>query len=359
MIRTAFLPLMLVASMSQAAQTVKIYNWSDYFAPDTLSNFKKDTGIAATYDTYDSNPVLDEKLKARGSGYDIVVPSSHFVARQVRRADLKKLDRSQLPNWKYLNPILLQTLALADPGNEHAFPYLWGTTGIGYNAAKVKAILGKDVALDSWDLIFKPENIKKLAQCGVAVLDSAADLMPIALNYLSLPPNSTQAQDYTSAKAALRAIQPYVKSFNTSDYSADLASGKICVAVGYSGDIMLAQHKAQDAGKGEVIRYIAPREGAPIWFDMVAMPVDAPNEKAAYAFMNYLLDPKVISGISNYLHYPNGNEKSEGLVDASVHNDIGIYPDADTLSTLFPQTEIPAEIEALRSRVWAEVKAGQ
>ncbi|SQF98053.1 putrescine ABC transporter periplasmic putrescine-binding protein [Paucimonas lemoignei] len=359
MIRTAFLPLMLVASMSQAAQTVKIYNWSDYFAPDTLANFQKNTGISATYDTYDSNPVLDEKLKARRSGYDIVVPSSHFVARQVLRGDLKKLDRSQLPNWKNLNPVLLQTLASADPGNEHAFPYLWGTTGIGYNAAKVKAILGKDAELDSWDLILKPENIKKLAQCGVAVLDSAPDLLPIALNYLGLSPNSTEPQDYARAKATLQAIKPYVSSFNSNDYGSDLASGKICVAVGYSGDIMLAQHKAQEAGKGVVIRYIAPREGAPIWFDMVAIPVDAPDEKAAYAFMNYLLDPKVISGISNYLHYPNGNEKSEGLVDASVHNDIGIYPDADTLSTLFPQTEIPAEIEALRLRVWTEVKVGQ
>lgn len=359
MIRTAFLPLMLVASMSHAAQTVKIYNWTDYFAPDTLKNFQKATGIASTYDTYDSNPVLDAKLKARNSGYDIVVPSSHFVARQVLRGDLKKLDRSQLPNWKYLNPVLLKTLAEADPGNEHAFPYLWGTTGIGYNSTKVKAVLGNDTPLNSWDLILKPENIKKLAQCGVAVLDSAPDLVPIALNYLGLSPDSTTPDDYAKAKAALLAIKPYVSSFNANEYGAALASGKVCIAVGYSGDIMLAQHQANDAGKGVVIHYIAPKEGSPMWFDMVAMPVDAPDEKAAYAFMNYLLDPKVISGISNYLHYPNGNEKSEGLVDADVHNDIGIYPDADTLTTLFAQNEIPAEIEALRLRVWNEVKAGK
>lgn len=359
MIRTAFFPLMLVASMSHAAQAVKIYNWTDYFAPDTLKNFQKDTGITATYDTYDSNRVLDEKLKARQSGYDIVVPSSHFLARQVQRGDLKKLDKSQLPNWKYLNPVLLQALSSADPGSEHAFPYLWGTTGIGYNADKVKAVLGNNAPLKSWDLIFKPENMKKLAQCGVAVLDSAPDLVPIALNYLGLSPDSTTPEDYAKAKTVLAAIQPYVRSFSASDYGPALASGSVCVAVGYSGDIALAQRQAQDAGKGVAIHYIAPKEGSPMWFDMIAMPVDAPDEKAGYAFMNYLLEPKVISAISNYLHYPNGNEKSEALIDASIHNDIGIYPDADTLSTLFAQNEIPADTEALRLRVWTEVKAGQ
>ncbi|MFJ4142598.1 polyamine ABC transporter substrate-binding protein [Pseudomonas sp. NPDC089734] len=357
MLIKAFVPLMLVASMSQAAPTVKIYNWTDYFAPDTLKNFQKDTGIAATYDTYDSNDVLDEKLKARHSGYDVVVPSSHYLAKQVQRGDLKKLDRNQLPNWRNLNPVLLRALAEADPGNLYAFPYLWGTTGIGYNAAKVKAVLGDDVPLNSWDLILKPENIAKLSQCGVAVLDSAPSLLPIALNYLGLPPDSTNPEDYPKAKAVLLAIRPYIRNFSASDYVEDLGSGKICVAVGYSGDIMRAQHEALDEGKGTRIHYIAPKEGSPMWFDMIAMPVDAPDEKAGYAFMNYLLNPKVISGVSNYLHYPNGNDKSESLIDADIHNDIGIYPDADTLSTLFAMQEIPTDIEALRLRVWKEVKA--
>ncbi|MBX8496879.1 polyamine ABC transporter substrate-binding protein [Pseudomonas cichorii] len=359
MLAKAFVPLMLVTSMSQAAQTVKVFNWEDYFAPDTLKNFQKDTGIEATYDTYDGNETLDEKLRARHSGYDIVMPSSHFMGVQIQRGDLKKLDKSQLPNWKNLNPVLLKVLRGIDPGNEHAFPYLWGTTGIGYNVAKVKAALGNDAPLDSWDLVFKPENMKKLAQCGVAFIDSAPSVLPIALNYLQLPPQSEVAGDYTKAKAALMAIQPYVSYFHSTNYIADLTSGKICVAVGYSGDVMLAERNAKEAGSGIDINYVIPREGAPMWFDMVAMPVDAPNEKAAYTFMNYLLAPKVIAGISNYLHYANGNEKSEALLDVAVHSDPRIYPDEETFGTLFAQKAIPADSEALRLRTWKEVKAGQ
>lgn len=359
MFSKTFVPLMLLTSMTQAAQTVKIFNWSDYLAPDTLKNFQNETGIAAIYDTYDSNTVLNEKLKGRNSGYDIVVPSSHFITQQIQRGDLKELDKSRLPNWKNLNPVLLQALAAVDPGNKHAFPYLWGTTGIGYNADKVKAVLGKDVPLNSWDLVLKPENMKKLAQCGVAFVDSEPSVLPIALNYLGLPPDSTAPEDYPKAKAALLAIRPYVRYFSSTDYIEDLATGKICIAVGYSGDVMLAQHQAQDAGKGVAVHYIAPREGSPMWFDMIAMPADAPDEKAGYAFMNYLLNPKVISGISNYLHYPNGNEKSEAQLDASVHNDIGIYPDAETLSSLFALQPLPADIEALRLRTWNEIKAAQ
>lgn len=353
----AFVPLMLVASMGQAGQTVRIYNWADYFAPDTLKNFQKDTGIEATYDIYDGNDMLDEKLKARHTGYDIVVPSSHYIGAQIQRGDLKTLDKNQLPNWKNLNPVLLQALSGVDPGNTHAFPYLWGTTGIGYNVAMVKAILGTDAPLDSWDLVFKPEYMQKLAQCGVAFVDSAPSVLPIVLNYLELSPNSEQPGDYTKAKAALLAIRPYVRGFNSTDYIADLAEGKICVAVGYSGDVMLAQHTAQEAGKGVTVDYVVPREGAPMWFDMIAMPADAPNEKASYAFMNYLLNPKVMAGISNYLHYANGNEKSDALVDPSVHNDRKIYPDAETLGSLFAQQALPAEIDALRLKVWKEVKA--
>lgn len=359
MLSKAFVPLMLVASVSQAAQTVKIFNWEDYIAPDTLSNFRKETGIQTTYDTYAGNDALNKKLLARQSGYDIVVPSSHFLGDQIKRGDLKKLDKSQLPNWKNLNPVLLQAMAGIDPGNQYAFPYLWGTTGIGYNAAKVNAVLGNDAPLDSWDLLFKPENMKKLAQCGVAILDSAPSVLPIVLNYLGLPPDSKKPEDYAKAKAAFIAVQPYVRYFSSTDYITDLAAGKICVAVGYSGDVMSAQQAAKDAADGISITYVVPREGAPMWFDMVAMPADAPDEQAGYAFMNYLLNPKVMAGISNHVRYANGNEKSEALVDPSVHNDISIYPDAETLSSLFALQAIPADIDALRLRVWQEIKTGQ
>ncbi|RMQ51030.1 Putrescine-binding periplasmic protein [Pseudomonas cichorii] len=359
MLGKAFLPLMLVASMSQAGQTVKVFSWVDYFAPDTLKNFQKDTGIQPTYDTYDGNDVLEEKLRARNSGYDIVVPSSHFMGGQIQRGDLKKLDKSQLPNWKNLNPVLLKALKGIDPGNEHAFPYLWGTTGIGYNAAKVKAALGSDAPLNSWDMVLKPENMKKLAQCGVAFIDSAPSVLPIALNYLGLPPHSEKPEDYAKAKTALLAIRPYVRYFNSVDYVKDLANGTICVAIGYSGDIMQAERSAQEAGSDTEINYLVPREGAPMWFDMIAMPVDAPDEKAAYALMNYLLNPKVMADISNYLHYANGNEKSEALVDAAVRQDTRIYPDDETLGTLFVQQALPTRIEALRLNTWKEIKAGQ
>jgi putrescine transport system substrate-binding protein len=347
---------MMVASISQAAQTVKIYNWSDYIAPDTLKNFQTETGINTTYEIYDNNETLDEKLRARRSGYDIVVPSSHFMGNQIKRGDLKKLDKSQLPNWKNLNPVLLQALAVNDPGNEHGFPYMWGSTGIGYNVAKVKAVLGQDAPLDSWDLLFKPENMKKLAECGVAIIDSAPDMMPITLNYLGLSPSSENPEDYAKAKAALLAIRPSVRYFNSSNYVRDLADGTVCVAIGYSGDILQARLTAEHANAGVDIRYIIPREGAPMWFDMVAMPTDAPDEKAGYAFMNYLLNPMVIADITNHVHYANGNEKADSLVHAELRIDAQIYPDAETLGSLFPIQPLPADIHAVRLRAWNEIK---
>lgn len=351
------IPLMLVASVGHAADSVRIYNWTDYIAPDTLKAFEKSSGIKIQYDVYDSNETLDAKLMAGRSGYDVVFPSNHFMARQIQGGALKQLDKSQLPNWKNLNPTLLKALETNDPGNQHGFPYLWGTTGIGYNVAKVKAVLG-DVPVDSWDVIFKPENMAKLSQCGVAILDNGPEMLPIALHQLGLPHHSQNPEDYKKAEALLLQMRSNVRYFHSSKYVGDLANGDICVAVGFSGDIMQAANRAKEANNGVNIAYVIPKEGAPMWFDMVSMPVDARDEKAGYAFMNYLLEPKVMADISNYVHYANGNAQADGLVDPALRGDNTVYPEESVMSSLYALEAMPAKIDRLRTRIWSKVKSG-
>ena len=358
----SFAPLLLTLAMSataQAADTVKIYNWSEYIAPDTVAKFSKETGIQASYDVYDSNETLDGKLMTGQSGYDVVVPSNHFMAKQIQAGALKKLDKSQLPNWKNLNPVLLKALEVNDPGNQYGFPYLWGSTGIGYNVDKVKAVLGDNAPVDSWDLFFKPENMEKLAKCGVAVLDNGPELLPITLNYLGLPHHSQKAEDYKTAQAELMKVRPYITYFHSSKYVSDLANGDICVAVGFSGDILQAATRAKEASNGVNIRYSTPREGSPMWFDMVAMPADAPDEAAGYAFLDYLLRPEVMAGISNSVRYANGNAAADPLVDAGIKADPAIYPPADVMKNLFALESMPPKIDRVRTRVWSAIKTGR
>ncbi|WP_350575534.1 polyamine ABC transporter substrate-binding protein [Pseudomonas sp. HY2-MNA-CIBAN-0224] len=356
---TTLLPLMLVGTLCQAAETVKVYNWSDYIAPDTMKNFQRDTGIGFTYDLFDSNETLDGKLMTGNSGYDVVFPSNHFMARQIEGGALKKLDKSLLPNWKNLNPVLLKALEVNDPGNEHGFPYLWGSTGIGYNVAKVKAVLGDNAPVDSWDLIFKPENMAKLSKCGVAILDNGPEILPAALNYLGLPPHSKNPDDYKKAEDLLMKVRPYISYFHSSKYTSDLANGNICVAVGFSGDILQAETRAKEAKNGIEIGYSIPKEGAAIWFDMVAMPADAPDEKAAYSFMNYLLRPDVMAGISNYVHYANGNQQADALVSPEIKADTKVYPTPEMMGKLFALEAMPLKIDRVRTRVWTKIKAGE
>ena len=358
MLRLTIAPLMLVASIAQAAESVKIYNWSDYIAPDTLKAFQGASGILPVYDVYDSNETLDGKLMTGNSGYDVVFPSNHFMARQIQGKALKQLDKSLLPNWKNLNPVLLKALEGNDPGNQHGFPYLWGSTGIGYNVDKVKAALGDNAPVDSWDLIFKPENMSKLKQCGVAILDNGPELLPAALNYLGLPHHSKNPEDYKKAEALLMKVQPYVSYFHSSKYTSDLANGNICVAVGFSGDILQAENRAREANNGVNIGYSIPKEGAAIWFDMVAMPADAPDEKAGYAFMNYLLEPQVMADISNYVHYANGNEAADKLIDPAIKADTKVYPSEAMMGKLFALEAMPLNIDRIRTRLWTKVKTG-
>ncbi len=256
-------------------------------------------------------------------------------------------------------PVLLKALEVNDPGNQYGFPYLWGTTGIGYNPAKIKAVLGDDAPLDSWDIFFKPEYMQKLSKCGVAVLDNGPELLPITLNYLGLPHHSQKADDYKQAQAALLKVRPYIRYFHSSKYVSDLANGEICMVVGFSGDILQAATRAKEANNGVEVRYSTPKEGSPLWFDMVSMPVDAPDEKAGYAFMNYLLRPEVMAAISNHVHYANGNLAADPLVDAEIKADPAIYPPQEKMAKLFALESMPQKIDRVRTRTWNTVKTGK
>lgn len=347
-----------IAGAAQAAPTVHIYNWSDYIGETTLADFEKAQGIKPVYDVFDSNETLEGKLLAGRSGYDVVVPSNHFLGKQIKAGAFQKLDRALLPNWQNLDPALLKQLDVNDPGNQYAVPYLWGTNGIGYNVEKIKAVLGVD-SIDSWATVFDPANMQKLSACGVAFLDSGDEMIPAALNYLGLPPNSTNPDDYQKAEQTLMAVRPYVTYFHSSKYIGDLANGDICLAVGFSGDILQAADRADEAGKGVQIAYAIPKEGANLWFDMLAIPADAKNVKEAHAFINYLLDPAVIAQVSDYVGYANPNPKAGALMDQDVRNDESVYPPQAVLDNLFISAELPPKVQRLMTRSWTKVKSGK
>jgi len=345
---------------AQAAEGVmKMYNWSDYMGPDTLKEFQQDSGIKVEYDIFDTNEMLEAKMLSGHSGYDLVVPSSQFLSKQIRAGAYQPLQRSLLTNWNHLDPRLMKRLEAADPGNRYAVPYMWGTVGIGYNAEKVKAVLGKDVVLDSWSMVFDPANLAKLKNCGVAFLDAPVKIIPQALLYLGLDPNSTKPDDYKKASALLTKLRPSVTYFNSSKYTADLANGDICVAIGYSGDVMQAQTRAHEAGKNVDIRYLIPKEGVNLWFDMLAIPKDAGNVANAHAFVNYLLRPEVIAKVSDYVGYANPNTDATALMDPKVSGNPGIYPSDEVISKAFVSADLPDNIQRLITREWNRIKSGQ
>lgn len=342
----------------QAASTVHIYNWSDYIGETTLADFEKATGIKPVYDVFDSNETLEGKLLAGRTGYDVVVPSNHFLGKQIKAGAFQKLDKSQLSNYANLDPVLLKRLEKNDPGNQYAVPYLWGTNGIGYNVEKVKAALGVD-KIDSWAMLFEPENIKKLSSCGVSFLDSGDEMIPAMLNYLGLDPNSQNPADYKKAEAQLLKIRPYVTYFNSSKYISDLANGEICVAAGFSGDIFQARERAEEAKKGIEIAYVIPKEGANLWFDMLAIPRDSSNVKEAHAFINYLLKPEVIAQVSDAVGYANPNPKAGELMDQQVRTDEAVYPPQAVVDKLYVNSELPPKIQRVMTRSWTRVKSGK
>ena len=352
-------------SIAQGAKerVVNVYNWSDYIESSVLEAFKRETGIKVRYDTFDSNDTLETKLLAGNSGYDIVVPTAYFLERQIKAGVFQKLDKSKLPNLVNVWPAIAQRLAAYDPGNAYAVNYMWGTTGIGYNVKKARDILGAnagiDTAMASWDMVFKPENISKFKDCGVYMLDSSDDIMPAALHYLGLDPNTTSGADLDKAAALITKVRPFVRKFHSSEYLDGLANGRICLVVGWSGDIKQAQKRAAEAKSGIEIAYAIPKGGAQMWFDNIAIPRDAKNVAEAHEFINYLLRPEVAAKNTNYLSYANGNLASQKLVDPAILNDRTVYPDEQTMKQLYTITAHDQKTQRLMNRLWTKVKTGK
>ena len=350
----------LAAGAAQAQeQVLHVYNWSDYIGEQTLENFTKKTGIKVVYDVFDSNEVLEAKLLAGSSGYDVVVPSNPFLAKQIKAGVFQKLDKSKLPNWQNLDTALLKALDPSDPGNQYSIPYMWGTIGIGYNVDKVKAVLGDNAPVDSWDLVFKPENIEKLKSCGVSFLDSPTEILPAALNYLGYKPDSGDAKELKAAEDLFMSIRPSVAYFHSSKYISDMANGDICVAIGYSGDLYQSKARAEEAGNGVNIAYSIPKQGAGSFFDMLAIPADAKNVEAAHVFLNYLMEPEVIADITNYVQFPNGNAKATPLVDEAIRTDPGIYPNEAVLQKLYTFPDLDPKTQRAMTRSWTKIKSGR
>lgn len=355
-------PVALVAALGAgmsaptSAQQVNVYNWAEYTAPDTLSGFEQATGIKVNYDVYDSNDTLQAKLLTGQSGYDVVVPSTHYAARQREGGLFQKLDKSLIPNWQYLDEELMALVAEADPGNEYFIPWGYGTNGLGYNVTRVRQILGDDAPLNSWDMLFKPEFASKLQGCGISILDEAAQVFPAVLHYMGKDPNSAKSQDYREALELLKTIRPYVRQFSSSGYIDELAVGDLCMVYGFSGDVLIAQRRAAEAGRSYEIDYYIPQGGAPVWFDVMAIPKDARNVKEAHAFINYIETPEVHAAITNTMFYPNANREARKFVDKEVAENEMIYPSADVSRTLYLIQPQPLEIQRLQNRLWAELK---
>ena len=340
-------------------RTVNFYNWSNYVAPGVLEDFTRQTGIKVVYDTFDANETLETRLLAGKSGYDVVVPTAYFLQHQITANIFQKLDKSKLPNLANAWPVVTTQLAIYDPGNQYAANYMWGTTGIGYNVRMVQKILGTDAKIDSWDIVFKPENIAKFKDCGVHMLDSADDIFPAALGYLGLDPNSTKPADLEKAADLVTRIRPFVRKFHSSEYLSALATGEICFVVGWSGDIMQARSRAAEAKTDIEIGYAIPKEGAQMFFDNLAIPADAQHVPEAYELINYLYRPEIAAKNSDFLSYANGNLASQKLVDPKILNDKNIYPDEATLKKLFVITARDPATQRIVNRLWTRVKTGR
>jgi putrescine transport system substrate-binding protein len=340
-------------------RTVNVYNWSDYVDPRVLEDFTKVTGIKLVYDTYDNNEIVETKLLAGKSGYDVVVPSGPFLSRLSKAGIFLRLDRSKLTNAGNIWPEVAQRLATHDPGNRFAVNYMWGTTGIGINVKKVQERLGTTVPLNSWDLLMKPELSNKLKDCGIHMLDAPEDIMPGVLSYLGLNPDSKAEADLRKAGDALVRIRGNIRKFHSSEYINALATGDICMAIGYSGDVLQAKKRAEEAKNGNEIAYIIPKEGALMWFDSFAIPSDAKNPDEAHAFIDFMLRPEIAARNSNFVAFATGNLPARALVSPEIRADPGIYPDEATFKRLFTNTAGDDRAQRAMSRLWTRVKTGR
>ncbi|MBS3648448.1 polyamine ABC transporter substrate-binding protein [Pseudaminobacter sp. 19-2017] len=348
----------LTVGASAQERVVNVYNWSDYIDSSILEDFTKETGIKVVYDVFDSNEILETKLLAGGSGYDVVVPTANFLARQIEAGVFQKLDKSKLPNLSNMWDVITERTAKYDPGNEYSINYMWGTVGLGYNKKKVKEALGVD-EIDSWDVLFKPENVSKLAGCGVYVLDSPTDIFPSLFKYLGMDPEAKSPEDFAKAEEVLMAIRPHIRKFHSSEYINALANGDICLAVGWSGDVFQARDRAEEAGQGVEVDYVVPKEGAEMWFDQMAIPADAPHVAEALEFMNYMMKPEVSAKASNYVFYASGNKAAQQFIDKEILDNPAIYPDEATMANLFTVAPYDPKTQRLITRSWTKIVTGQ
>ena len=346
------------AAAGTEEKVLNVYNWSDYIDPAVIEAFQKETGITVSYDVFDSNEVLETKLLTGMSGYDVVVPSAYFLERQIQAGVFGKLDRAQLPNLSNLDAGLQASVARHDPGNEHAVIYMWGTTGIGFDAGKIEAIM-PGAPTDSWSLVFDPAIVSKFKDCGVSFLEDPTDMVGTVLLWLGKDPNSQSEDDLRLAEEALLKVRPYIRTIHSSQYIEDLANGEVCIAVGYSGDVLQARDRAAEAGKAIDIRYVIPREGALMWFDTLAIPADAAHPDNAHAFINYLLRPDVAAANSNFVNYATANAAALSLVNEDLRNDAGIYPTPEVKERLQPNLAKSAEFTRLLNRSWTRFVTGR
>ncbi|WP_462402203.1 polyamine ABC transporter substrate-binding protein [Pseudomonas sp. Marseille-QA0332] len=354
----AGLSLAAMIGAAQADQSVTIANWNHYIASDTLANFTRQTGIQTTYDLIDSNETTEAKLMTGASGYDLASPSNHFLPRLIRANAIQPLDKPKLPNWQNLDPKLMKMLETSDPGNQYAVPYLWMTVGVGFNKQKIEALFGSDEVTRSWATLFKPENLEKLQQCGISMIDNATQMVPIMLNALGLDPHSERPEDFKQAEQALLAVRPYVRYFDQSKYVIDLANGDICLAIGFSGDVLQAMTSASEAGNGIQIQYSIPVEGTTLAVDTVVIPKNAPHLDNAYRYLNYLLEPQVMANISNAVNYPNGNLAARQYLAPEVRDNPAVYPPQQVLDSLFTIKTLSPSAMRASTRLWTRMKSG-
>ena len=351
--------LLAFAAGAQEAPVLNIYNWTDYFDDQALAIFTAETGIKVNYDTYDSNETLDAKLRAGKSGYDLVVPTaSPFLANQIPAKLYQPIDRSRIPNYRSLDRAIMKQLAAYDPGNRHAVPWMWGTTGIAYNVQKIKAVM-PNAPVDSLAMLFDPGIVARFKSCGIVMLDSPTDVLPQALAWLKLNPDSDKPEDLEQATATLLAVRPFIRKFHSSEYVSDLATGDACLAIGFSGDVAQAAKRARGAKNGVEIAYRVPKEGAQMWIDAWAIPAGAPHPGNALRFLDFVLRPEIAAMNSNFIGYANANAEAEPFVDAEILKDPGIYPDAETMARLFTVNPKPQAYERLRTRAWTRVTSGR
>jgi putrescine transport system substrate-binding protein len=339
-------------------KTLNVYNWSDYIDEDTIPEFEDEYGIEVNYDVYSSNAVLEGKLMTGNTGYDIVVPTSSFFQKQIEAGIYQKLDKDKLDNWKHLDDRILERVAKFDPGNQYGVPYMWGTNGIGYNVNMVEERLGEDAPTDSWDLLLDPDVVSKLADCGVTILDGPTEVYPIVKHYLGIDPESEDPADLEKVEAHMKKIRPHVKYFHNAQYINDLANGDVCVSLGWSGDVYIAQSRAIEADQGVEIAYTIPKEGTVQWFDIMAIPADAPHPDAAHKWLNFNMRPKVAAQNTNYVWYPTANADADPYIDDEILNDPSIYPPEEVSEKLFVDVPNSAKYRRLRTRSWTSVKTG-